>query len=146
MLIKTPLLHQSSGPRVLLSLSLSQAISLECRGSLSSLSYLGFQDPLEKALCAFTPSRGHLRPPWTEQASCRQEYWSGLPFPSPGNLPNTGIEPMSLTLQVGFLPLSHRAARRVSQPYVLLTPFISKCGPWTCTRSIIWEFARNAEA
>ena len=26
----------------------------------------------------------------------RQEYWSGLPFPSPGNLPNSGIEPKSL--------------------------------------------------
>ena len=26
----------------------------------------------------------------------RQEYWSGLPFPSPGNLPDPGIEPMSL--------------------------------------------------
>ena len=24
-----------------------------------------------------------------------QEYWSGLPFPSPGDLPNTGIEPRS---------------------------------------------------
>ena len=23
----------------------------------------------------------------------RQEYWSGLPFPSPENLPNTGVEP-----------------------------------------------------
>ena len=29
----------------------------------------------------------------------RQEYWSGLPFPSPGDLPNPGIEPGSLTLQ-----------------------------------------------
>ena len=27
----------------------------------------------------------------------RQEYWSGLPFPSPGNLPNPGIKPASLT-------------------------------------------------
>ena len=27
----------------------------------------------------------------------RQEYWSGLPCPSPGDLPNTGIEPLSLT-------------------------------------------------
>jgi len=27
----------------------------------------------------------------------RQEYWSGLPFPSPGDLPNSGIEPRSLT-------------------------------------------------
>ena len=25
----------------------------------------------------------------------RQEYWSGLPFPSPGDLPNPGIEPRS---------------------------------------------------
>ena len=29
----------------------------------------------------------------------RQEYWSGLPFPSPGDLPNTGIEPRSPALQ-----------------------------------------------
>ena len=28
----------------------------------------------------------------------RQEYWSGLPFPSPGDLPNPGIEPRSPTL------------------------------------------------
>ena len=27
----------------------------------------------------------------------RQGYWSGLPFPSPGDLPDPGIEPMSLT-------------------------------------------------
>ena len=26
----------------------------------------------------------------------RQEYWSGLPFPPPGDLPDTGIEPMTL--------------------------------------------------
>ena len=26
----------------------------------------------------------------------RQEYWSGLPFPSPGNLPHPGVEPASL--------------------------------------------------
>ena len=30
----------------------------------------------------------------------RQEYWSGLPFPSPGDLPNPGIKPRSPTLQV----------------------------------------------
>ena len=29
----------------------------------------------------------------------RQEYWSGLPFPSPGDLPNPGIEPGAATLQ-----------------------------------------------
>ena len=34
----------------------------------------------------------------------RQEYWSGLPFPSPGDLPNPGIEPESPTLQADSLP------------------------------------------
>ena len=29
----------------------------------------------------------------------RQEYWSGLPFPSPGDIPDIGIEPMSPALQ-----------------------------------------------
>ena len=38
----------------------------------------------------------------------RQEYWSGLPFPSPGDLPDPGIKPRSLTLQADSLPLSHR--------------------------------------
>ena len=33
----------------------------------------------------------------------RQDYWSGLPFPSPGDLPNPGIEPGSPTLQPDFL-------------------------------------------
>ena len=33
----------------------------------------------------------------------RQEYWSGLPFPSPGGLPNTGIKPGSPTLQTDTL-------------------------------------------
>ena len=34
----------------------------------------------------------------------RQEYWSGLPFPSPGDLPDPGIEPVSPTLQADTLP------------------------------------------
>ena len=34
----------------------------------------------------------------------RQEYWSGLPFPSPGDLPDPGIEPGSLALQADSLP------------------------------------------
>ena len=33
----------------------------------------------------------------------RQEYWSGLPFPSPGDLPNPGIEPTSPALQADAL-------------------------------------------
>ena len=34
----------------------------------------------------------------------RQEYWGGLPFPSPGDLPNPGIGPGSPALQEGSLP------------------------------------------
>ena len=44
----------------------------------------------------------------------RQEYWSGLPCPPPGDLPNAGIEPTSLTfpaLQADSLPLSTREAQ-----------------------------------
>ena len=52
--------------------------------------------------------------PWT--AACqaplsmgfsRQEYWSRLPFPSPGDLPDPGIEPTSPAVQGDSLPLSH---------------------------------------
>ena len=34
----------------------------------------------------------------------RQEYWSGLPFPSPGDLPNPGIKPGSPMLLADALP------------------------------------------
>ena len=34
----------------------------------------------------------------------RQEYWSGVPFPSPGDLPDSGIEPSSPALQANTLP------------------------------------------
>ena len=40
----------------------------------------------------------------------RQEHWSGLPVPSPGNLPDPRIEPLSSALQVNSLPLSHRGS------------------------------------
>ena len=40
----------------------------------------------------------------------RQEYWNGLPFPSPGDHPNRGIEPRSLALQADFLPTAMREA------------------------------------
>ena len=34
----------------------------------------------------------------------RQEYWSGLTFPSPGDLPDLGVEPRSPALQADVLP------------------------------------------
>ena len=61
----------------------------------------------------------------------RPEYWSGLPFPSPGDLPNPGFEPLSLTLPAlagrffttsatWEVPFSHKI------PQILRSLF----GPW----------------
>ena len=59
-------------------------------------------------------SLSHVRlfaTPWTvayqapqSMEFSRQESWSGLAFPSPGDLPNPGIEPGSPTLQADALP------------------------------------------
>ena len=75
----------------------------------------------------------------------RQEYWSGLP-PAQGDLPNSGVEPTSLALQVDFYPLRHL---RSPGNFILL----SKCGSalnicplyfWCCeifTRVILmWNY------
>ena len=47
--------------------------------------------------------------PWTlayqappSRGFSRQEYWSGVPLPSPGDLPDPGIEPVSPALAGGF--------------------------------------------
>ena len=56
-----------------------------------------------------TPWTVALQAPLTMDFS-RLEYWSGLPFPSPGDLPDPGIEPPSLgppALQADSLPLRH---------------------------------------
>ena len=51
--------------------------------------------------------------PWTVACQAplymeflRQEYWSRLPFPTPGNLPNPGIKPGSPVMQTDSLPLA----------------------------------------
>ena len=56
-------------------------------------------------------------PPWTvarqaplSMAFSRQEHWSGLPFPPPGDLPDPGIEPESPALQLDSLLLSHQGS------------------------------------
>ena len=47
----------------------------------------------------------------------RQEYWSGLPFSSPGDLPNLGIKPRSPALQTDSLLFQHQGS-----PEVQFTP------------------------
>ena len=45
----------------------------------------------------------------------RQEYWSGLPFPFPGDLPNPGIETESPALQEDFSFCNYRVAKSWTQ-------------------------------
>ena len=67
---------------------------------------------LKKIVCMKSLSRVRLFvTPWTvayqvppSLGFSRQEYWSGFPFPSPGNLPDPGIEPGSPALQPDSLP------------------------------------------
>ena len=57
-------------------------------------------NPMDYIACQAPPSMGFLG----------QEYWSGLPFPIPGNLSDSGMEPMSPVspaLRVDTLLLSH---------------------------------------
>ena len=66
-------------------------------------------------LCACVLSRGQLlATPWTgaHQAPLsmgrpRHECWSGLPFPSPGDLPNPGTEPASCVSCIAWWVLYH---------------------------------------
>ena len=51
---------------------------------------------LQSYLTLFNPMDCSPPAPWSIEFS-RQEYWSGWPFPSTGDLPNVGIEPASLT-------------------------------------------------
>ena len=52
----------------------------------------------------------HQAPP--SMGFSRQEYWSGLPFPSPGDLPDPGIKSGSPTLQADALPSATREAQK----------------------------------
>ena len=77
-----------------------------------SYSFLGCQIVNFILLCVKLLSHVQLfASPWTVACQAplsmgfsRQKYWSGLPFPSPGNLPNPGIKPRSPALQADSLP------------------------------------------
>ena len=57
--------------------------------------------------CSVAKSCSTLATPWTVACQAplstgfsRQEWWSGLPFPTPGDLPDPGIKPTSPVLQI----------------------------------------------
>ena len=78
--------------------------------SLSSLSHTANSHWNVRLLIDVTVCVSHsvvsdsLRPHGLSMEFCRQEYWSGLPFPSPGDLSDLRIEPGSPALQAGPLP------------------------------------------
>ena len=73
------------------------------------------------------PSRVQLFSiPWTvayqvspSMEFSRQEYWSGLSFPSPEDLPDTRTEPMSPALQAGALPSELPGKPTLAKLYLL---------------------------
>ena len=80
-----------------------------CVTAKSLQSYLTLCSPLDRSLvaCQAPLSMGFSR----------QEYWSELPWPPPGDLPNTGIEPLTPVApasQADFLPLNYQGS-----PWVL---------------------------
>ena len=59
----------------------------------------------------------------------RHEYWSGLPFPSPGDLPDPGVEPGSPALQADSLPSEPPGKPHILCPACLLKSICSTCNP-----------------
>ena len=65
----------------------------------------------------------------------RQEYWSGLPCPPPGNLPNPGVEPRPPALQADSLPFE-----LPRKPYLRFLPICSQLFPLVSILEIIWLY------
>ena len=72
----------------------------------------------------------HQAPP--SRGFSRQEYWSGLPFPSPGDLPDPGIEPRSPTLEADALTSEPLRNTTISWPLLINGIFLGELG-WIAT-------------
>ena len=67
----------------------------------------------------------------------RQAYWSGLPLPSPGDLPDPGIEPRSPTLQANSLP-SEPTGRQGKRKSKQITVSMRKLLLWAPEAPSFW--------
>ena len=89
--------------------------------------------------------------PWTvahqaplSMGFSRQEYWSGLPFPSPGDLPNPGIKPRSLALRADSLPVKPQGKpKNTGVGSLSLLQWIFWPGNWTGVSCIAGGFFTN---
>ena len=70
----------------------------------------------------------------------RQEYWSGLPFPSPGDPPNPVIEPGSLALVGRFFTSEPQGSP--CSPLLVFKLAISRCR--TCFSDQLWKISKQA--
>ena len=75
-----------------------------------------------------------LATPWTvayrappPMGFSRQECWSGLPFPSPGDLPDPGVEPGSPALQADALPSEPPGKPIIKVECCVCIPDLSGC-------------------
>ena len=105
-----------------------------------SLWYLSYSwvKSLSHAWLFATPwTIAHQAPPSMEFS--RQEYWSGLPFPSPGDLPNPGIKPGSPALWAEALS-SEPPGKFAFNPSHLFHPFPIPPSPLATTVLCIWVF------
>ena len=93
------------------SLSLSLSLSLS-----HTHTHIHTYTHKEPCLILCDPMDSIARQPPPSMGFARQEYWSGLPLPSPGALSDTGIERWSLALLAYSLPLSHQGS-----PYIIHT-------------------------
>ena len=100
---------------LLLKKLLTNPIILRCCGSGSGKTFLSLRKKVKSLSCVWLFAApwtiAHQAPPSVEFS--RQEYWSGLPFPSPGDLPVPGIEPGSPAMQADaqmLYRLSHQGS------------------------------------
>ena len=92
--------------------------------------------------CSLTDFSGRARMPCSDHLSMefsRQEYWNGLPFPSPGDLPDPGIQPGSPALQADSLPSEPGTGAQMVWNNGLKHHFLSQS---QCT----WNFITAAHA
>ena len=124
--------------------------SVPCAISSFPLAILNTVVYVYQYVCVCSPVS--LQPLWTVACQAplsmwfsQQEYWSGLPFPSPGDLPDLGIKPMSPVspaLQADSLPLSHQGSPYIS---MRLSQFVppSPSPAGTGTLKIDWPVCRS---
>ena len=75
----------------------------------------------------------------------RQEYWSGLPFPSPGDLPNPGIQPRPLHCRQILYHLSHQESPIISEFPAYNVMFSSCCFQDSLWFSVLCYYVHNYE-